>query len=324
MSSSHALVESGSDSEDDGPAAVSKHQRVESLRVPSAMAAEAAPGLHTPRACSASPASPSARWDAPAAPWLGVPQIPSTSGAREPPILDADLAISGDLSNMQTILQHLLEQNRYLVNEQAKAADAQVQLQGMVKHLCRELATVHGRSSIYDEIPPVYNPHTDDRPRPGAKDPAPREMEPIEMGLLRRQVHYVSQNNSALRQNIRRILRPLEWHESATLRIRIEDEPTKVKWKLWHFCFGRKHCLQSVLTPEEINASNAKKLVAGAALPVAENEAQVPTGRNPISADSFAADELQRTTLLCAVSKAVKERRDIDARESAAISRATG
>lgn len=288
-------AETGSDSENDEAVLQMKKQRAESrasVRLESSLCLQA-----RPRSSAKSPAhlSPSLRWPANSA---------GGAMAMEPPIsLPADQVMDGGIEAIQ-------HQNRHMLVEMGKLSDAVVQLQGIVTHLARELSVFHGQPQMFSDLPPVYNPMTDERPRPGPKDASPRPMEPAEMGVLKRKLYEVSMEIPTKRMNIRRIVDPVNWNEPRTVKLHVHAASPATQWKLWNYAFNASATLNTVLTPDEIAASEQKK-------PRGESGLANAVQPRPVSSASRRRDQGSRALAAAAgLNRVDAQERDINHREA--------
>jgi hypothetical protein len=245
-------VETDSDENNDEKAATCKRRKLkrrtassDSLRTESRSTVSAG-HLNTARS-SKSPGSPSAQWDG----------APGPYNIEPPLLLEGSVGLnSAVMMEFESMKQH----NAYLSNELSKVMDIVKGQQDLMVHMCKQLAFRYNQPQFVTKMPPVYNPLEDGRPRPGPKDEDPaRRLEPLEMGVLRRQIYELSNSCPVKREGFRRIVDCAKWDGAERIRINLDTLDTKAQWKLWHYAFAAGASLQTVLTAYELAASDTSK-----------------------------------------------------------------
>lgn len=308
LGSKGLLVETDSDSDNDEAAAAARRARVLTSAVAKKCAGtlKSAPPTALPardRARSRkSPMSPSLNWN-------GRPSPPSIAAAQPAVTLVPERQSVPSCCRCDTLLEHVL----YLTNSHQEMKDMMVQFQGQMTHLLKESAAVHGRPQFYRDMPPVYDPRADERPRPGPKDEFPsRGLEPMEQSVLIREIHNASLADPTKRLGFRRIVDPLHWHEPVTVHVNLHSASAKLQWKLWHYAFKPNATLQTVLTPSEMVASETKK---GRDTPPQETlEARPPNNRPLISSESHLAMQSATLSVMGATKRAVDYNNELSKR----------
>lgn len=245
-------VETDSDEDNDERAAACKRRRLKrrpspsgSLRTESRSTVSAGP-LNAGRR-SKSPGSPSAQWDG----------VPGPYNIEPPLLLESSVGLSSAvMMEFESMKQH----NAYLSNELSKVMDLVKGQQDLMVHMCKQFAFRYNQPQFVTKMPPVYNPLEQGRPRPGPKDEDPaRRLEPLEQGVLRRQIYELSNSWPAKREGFRRIVDCANWAGAERIRVNIDTINTKTQWKLWHYAFDPGASLQTVLTAYELAASDTSK-----------------------------------------------------------------
>ena len=154
---------------------------------------------------------------------------------------------------VEILTAHVLRQEEWL---ETIIAQNQV-LTDSVKHLCKELATVHQKESLC-EIPP--SPAFDALalmapPIPDLNDTDLRPMQMREREQLARAIQRC--NNDTRCVGLIRIAEP-DAIPNKAVTIRISEYEPKKLWKLWHYVVMGKE-LRDVLTSEERAASDPKR-----------------------------------------------------------------
>ena len=192
------------------------------------------------------------------------PSTPSRSVARELSVVlpDSSKEVDPDL-----LLQHLCEQTRQTTHLQIQVA----MQSDIIRHLCRCLA-MYTKRSEFEDMPPPYNPLTDQAPIPNPKSEREsdfRDMTSMELTMLEREIR-AAHSIKRVRDSIRRIVSPDRWYiPDELVEIDVQEMPNKIAWKIWVLLREPGARLDSVLTADEMVASKPPACMSRSALTIA-------------------------------------------------------
>ena len=139
--------------------------------------------------------------------------------------------------------------------EMKKLQEQIVQLHQCLLNFAKGVASHSCNPGIVATLERPYNPMTEALPEPGPMDDSPRMMDPYEARLLHRQTFKTCEGTSSRAAGVKQIIETAQRRLCKPNESVLFDPPNwshhKFLWKLWHYVFGEKNTLASVLTPHE-------------------------------------------------------------------------
>ena len=157
-------------------------------------------------------------------------------------------------TGLEAVLEHMVAQSEQMMHLQMQVS----YLSDLVRHQNSELSDYFSRPSMKTNLPPHFNPLTDERPIPNPRTETPesiREMLPVEKNILAQSIQSCLIDTNK-RNNCRRIVDPDNWSGSENIDIDVTSLDAHTNWKLWHLVRLNKS-INAVLTADELAASKS-------------------------------------------------------------------